>query len=300
MSLTRRTGSLLLALAALSLAGGLWGLSGAGGSQRARTAGKGTVKVLYAGSLVNYMEHTLGPAFQHSTGYEFSGFGGGSTELANEIRGGVRQGDVFVSAAAAADASLQGARGGKWVSWYSAFAATPLMLGYNPSSSFGKQLAHGTPWYKVITEPGILVGRTDPKLDPKGVLTVEAIANAARKLHEPQLEDVLESVPVYPETALAGRLQSGQLDAGFFYAVEAASGHFPTVALTPAYKYALYTVTILSHATDPAGAAAFVRFLLGSTHANTLGRNGLAPVKPQFSGSSAGVPPVLRRLVNAR
>ena len=91
---------------------------------------------------------------------------------------------------------------------------------------------------------------------------------------------------MYPETALVGRLQSGQLDAGFFYAVEASSAHFPTVPLTPAYKYALYTVTILSHAPNPAGAAAFVRYLLGSAHANTLKRNGLAPVKPQFSGSA--------------
>jgi molybdate transport system substrate-binding protein len=300
MSVTRRAVTVALLVGAVSLAGGLWRLTAAGGSQPARLAGKGTVRVLYAGSLVNYMEHSLGPAFQRSSGYEFSGFGGGSTELANEIRGGVRQGDVFISAAAAADSSLEGTAGGKWVSWYSTFAATPLMLGYNPNSSFGKQLAHGTPWYKVITEPGILVGRTDPKLDPKGALTVEAVSNAARKLHEPQLTAALSSFPVYPETALVGRLQSGQLDAGFFYAVEASSGHFPTVPLTPAYKYALYTVTILSHAPDPAGAAAFVRFLLSSSHANTLKRSGLAPVKPQFSGSRAAVPPGLRRLLGAR
>ncbi len=300
MSGGRRATLVVLVVVAGTLAGGLWGLAAAGGSPRAHRAGKGTVQVLYAGSLVNYMEHSLGPAFQHSTGYEFSGFGGGSTELANEIRGGVRQGDVFISAAAAADSSLEGTAGGKWVSWYSTFAATPLMLGYDPNSSFGRQLAHGTPWYKVITEPGILVGRTDPELDPKGVLTVEAVANAAHKLHEPQLTTVLNSFPVYPETALVGRLQSGQLDAGFFYAVEASSGHFPAVPLTPAYKYALYTVTVLSHAPDPAGAAAFVRYLLSSSHANTLKRNGLAPVKPQFSGSRAAVPPGLRRLLGAR
>jgi len=296
-------------VAALSLAGALWGLAAAGASSRApsaadgsppaRSTSTGTVQVLYAGSLVDFMENGLGPAFQRASGYAFSGFGGGSTELANEIRGGVRQGDVFISAAAAADNSLEGAAGGKWVSWYSTFAATPLMLGYNPDSTFGKQLAHGTPWYKVITEPGILVGRTDPKLDPKGVLTVEAVAKAAHKLHEPQLTSALNSFPVYPETALVGRLQSGQLDAGFFYEVETSAAHFPAVALTPAYKYALYTVTILSHAPDPAGAAAFVRYLLGSARTNTLKRNGLAPVKPRFYGSRAAVPHGLRRLLGA-
>ena len=48
--------------------------------------------MLFAGSLVNYMEHDLGPAFQKATGYGFQGFGGGSTELAIEIKGGVRPG----------------------------------------------------------------------------------------------------------------------------------------------------------------------------------------------------------------
>ena len=92
---------------------------------------------------------------------------------------------MFVSAAAAADSSLEGAANGDWVSWYSTFAASPLMLGYNPKSSFGKQLARGTPWYKVLTEPGILVGRTDPKLDPKGVLTVEAVEQRGQQAARP-------------------------------------------------------------------------------------------------------------------
>jgi molybdate transport system substrate-binding protein len=293
---SRRTlilASLLLAAAALA---GATSLAGAGASG---SAGKGTVKVLYAGSLVDYMENDFGPAFHHATGYGYEGFGGGSTEVANEIRGGVRQGDVFISAAAKADQSLEGAGGGNWVSWYSTFAATPLMLGYDPHSRFGRQLARGKPWYQVITEPGILVGRTDPKLDPKGVLTVEALTNAARKLHESKLASALVSFPVYPETALVGRLQSGQLDAGFFYAVEASAAHFPTVPLTPAYKYALYTVTILSHAANPAGAAALVRYLLSATRKSTLERNGLVPTTPTFSGNRRAVPGALRQAVGS-
>ena len=79
----------------------------------------------------------------------------------------------------------------------------------------------------MLTQPGILVGRTEPKLDPKGVLTVEAVDNAARKLHDPKLKSALSSFPVYPETALVGRLQSGQLDAGFFYAVGGGGGALP-------------------------------------------------------------------------
>jgi molybdate/tungstate transport system substrate-binding protein len=265
----------------------------------ASAASGGTVSALFAGSLLNYMERDLGPAFEKANGYGYQGFGGGSTEVASQIRGGVRQGDVFISAAAAADRTLEGAANGNWVSWFTTFAASPLMLAYDPASRAGRQLAQGKPWYRVLAEPGVLVGRTDPKLDPKGVLTVEAVANAAHKLHDAALTKALAGFPVYPETALVGRLQSGQLEAGFFYAVEAASAKLRTVGLAPAYKYAQYTVTILNRAPNPRGAAALVRYLLDAQRSPRLMRSGLTASRPVFSGAVASVPPSLRRIVGA-
>jgi molybdate/tungstate transport system substrate-binding protein len=287
--------------ATLALGGGLAAASstGAGAHQIARRASKGTVSVIYAGSLVAYMEDDLGPSFESSSGYSFNGFGGGSTEDASEIKGGVRQGDVFVSAAASADKDLEGASNGDWVSWYSTFASSPLVLGYDPKSKYGAELAHGKPWYQVLTQPGILVGRTEPTLDPKGVLTVEAIDNAAKKLHDPKLKSALSSFAVYPETALVGRLQSGQLEAGFFYSAEAAAAHFPTVSLKPVFKYALYTVTILNRDPDPTGAAALVQYLLSASRKDTLKRNGFEALKPKFSGRAGSVPKSLRTAVGA-
>lgn len=268
-------------------------------SSAAKAATKGTVSTLFAGSLLDYMEHDFGPSFQRAAGYGFEGFGGGSTELASEIKGQVRQGDVFISAAAAADRALEGATNGNWVSWYSTFMASPLELAYNPQSRFGAELRRGMPWYEVLTQPGIRVGRTDPKLDPKGVLTVEAVENASKKLHDPALAKALSSFEVFPETSLVGRLQAGQLDAGFFYAVEAKTAKLSTVSLAPVYKYADYTVTILNRAPDPSGAAALVRFLLNSGRKFTLEKNGLSPIKPQFSGSASRVPNSLRSPVGA-
>jgi molybdate/tungstate transport system substrate-binding protein len=288
----------LLATGATAIAGTS---ASAGRATRARAANRGTVDVLYAGSLVAFMERGLGPAFEHATGYGFSGIGGGSTELAAEIKGGVRRADVFVSASSAADAALEGARNGRWVSWYTAFMASPLMLAYNPHSHYGEELRRGVPWYRVLTQSGIRVGRTDPKLDPKGVLTVEAVERAASRLHDPALSRALPSFEVFPETGLVGRLQSGQLDAGFFYAVEAKKAGLATVALAPVYKYANYTVTVLAGAPDPAAAAAFVRYLVSSRRAFTLTSNGLNPISPpQFHGSRAAVPATLRTLVGAR
>ncbi len=290
----------VIAAFAVSLAAAGAVLLPAAGDGAARVASGGNVTTLFAGSLVAYMERDLGPAFEKASGYGFAGFGGGSTELANEIKGGVRRGDVFVSAAAAADRSLEGAANGNWVSWYASFMASPLELAYNPQSSLGRQLASGKPWYRVLAEPGVRVGRTDPKLDPKGVLTSEAIAAAANRLHDPALLAAEPHFETFPETALVGRMQAGQLDAGFFYAVEAQTAKLATVALTPVYKYAEYTVTVLNRAPNPAGAASLVRYLLSRSRSYTLARNGLNTERPRLEGSRAAVPASLGATVGAR
>jgi molybdate/tungstate transport system substrate-binding protein len=291
----RRSLTVLLAATALTLT-----LSACGSGSKSSSAGAGKpVSVIFAGSLSNLMENEIGPAFHKASGYGFDGYGGGSGEDAKEIKGKVRHADVFVSASAEADTELQGSSNGGWVSWYSTFATTPLVLGYDPSSRFGKELADGTPWYEVLTQPGIMVGRTDPKLDPKGALTVKAVEGAATKLKDLALVKALPSFPVFPETALVGRLQSGQLDAGFFYAIEANVAHIHTVSLAPASETAAYTVTILNHATQQAGAEAFVRYLLGASRARTLTGNGLTPLSPKLTGAAADVPGGVRGAAGA-
>ncbi|MGD1057826.1 MAG: substrate-binding domain-containing protein [Solirubrobacteraceae bacterium] len=262
-------------------------------------AAQGKVSAIFAGSLVDIMEKSFGPAFTQTTGYPFEGFGGGSNEDAAAIKGKVRTADVFLSASASADKELEGAANGNWVSWYSTFASSNLVLGYDPKTKFGKELAHGKPWYKVISEPGILVGRTEPKADPKGKLTVEAVDAAAKKLHDPKLTKALKSFPIFEETTMLARLQAGQLDAGFFYVVEAKEAHVPTVPLTPVYKYADYTLTILNNAENPAGAEALVSFLLSPKRKTVEGDYGLVPLKPTFTGSASAVPKGLRSIVGA-
>jgi molybdate/tungstate transport system substrate-binding protein len=280
----------VLATLAISACGSSSSTSSIASSSSSSSKG-GTVAVIYAGSLSKLMEDDIGPAFQKTDGYSFQGFGGGSGEDAKQIKGKVRQVDVFVSASAEADKALEGSANGGWISWYSTFATTPLVLGYNPASKFGKELAAGKSWYEVLAQPGIRVGRTDPKLDPKGALTVAAVEEAATKLGKPALAKALTSFPVFPETDLVGRLQAGQLDAGFFYAIEANVAHIPTVNLTPVKKTAAYTVTILNHAAHQAGAEAFVRYLLAASSAPTLTSNGLTPITPvRLSGEASSVP----------
>ncbi len=252
------------------------------------------VDVLYAGSLTHLMEVSIGPAFERASGDTFVGFAGGSDGLASEIRGGTQVADVFVSAAPSADRSLEGPAHGSWVSWYAAFATSPLVLGYNPASRFAASL-RTHPWYDVVTRSGFLLGRTDPRIDPKGVLAVTALDQTATVRHLPQLARLTTSTAgVFPEQTLVGRLQAGQLDAGFFYKVEAVAAGIPTVPLTGVHLGATFTVTVVDRAPHAAAAASFVRFLLGRRGQALLRDAGMDLVHPPTVTGRAAVPSGLR------
>lgn len=273
------------------------GSAGSGPAPPSPVSSKGALSVLYAGSLVNLMEHDLGPAFARATGYAYEGYGAGSTELVSQIKGGVRYGDVFISASPTANQGLQGSANRNLVSWYATFAKAPLVIGYNANSQFASDF-RSKPWYQVITEPSIRIGRTDPTLDPKGKLTIDALTQAASTLNMPALTAALPSFAVFPEETLVGRLESGQLDAGFFYSNEAKEQNIPTVPVTPVALSATYTVTVLNNAQHPAAGAAFVAYLLSSA-GQTLTRHGITVLQPSLTGDSSAVPPSLRSLVSS-
>jgi len=261
----------------------------------------GTVNVLYAGSLVNLMEHGIGPAFDKTTGNAFQGFAGGSNLLANQIKGKLRRGDVFVSANPKVNDDLMGAKNGDWVSWYVTFAHSPLVIGYNANSKFAADF-RTKPWYEVLQEPGLKLGRTDPKLDPKGRLTLQLMQKAAAFYKVPNLEQTVlgaaeNPAQVLPEETLVGRLQSGQLDAGFFYSTETSDAKIPAVQL-PAdiAPKAVYTVTILHDAPNADGAAQFVAFLLGPVGQSLMTEHGMGLQKPTLSGNAGMAPAAIRSL----
>lgn len=250
----------------------------------------GTVNVLYAGSLLDLMEQQIGPVFHKATGYTLSGISAGSSALATEIKGGTEVGDVFISASPTADASLMGSSNGSWVTTYREFGRSPLVLGYNPSSSFAKAL-RTQPWYNVVTEPGFLLGRTDPATDPKGVLAVDALTGVALSYNVPQLARLATSTSnVFAETSLVGELQAGQLDAGFFYGVEASSAKLKTVPLVGTGLYAKYTIALIKNAPHAAAAHAFISFLLSVKGRKILKSNSIAPIVPALSFNSSSIP----------
>lgn len=274
------------------------GCSSGSSSPKVASRPSGPVDVLYAGSLVTMMEQAVGPAFDGATGYTYSGFSGGSTALASDIKGGTQVADVFISASPTVNASLEGSANGSWVSWYVTFATSPLVIGYNPNSSFASQLK-SKPWYDVVTQPGFLLGRTDPATDPKGQLAVQALDRTAAAQNLPALSQLAQSTTgVYPEETLLGRLQSGQLDAGFFYATEAAQAGIPTVSIAPISLTASYTITVLNKAPHTKAGEAFVAFFLGEQGQAILKHDGLTLLSPPTVTGSGHVPSNLRSILH--
>ncbi|MEO7002216.1 MAG: extracellular solute-binding protein [Ktedonobacterales bacterium] len=314
----------VLALVAIfaAFAGTLVGCSLSGGGS---PAAKGAVRVAYAGSLVNLMEHTLGPDFSKATGYGYQGQGAGSTALANQIKSRLIQPDVFISASAKAYTPLEGAANGALVNWRINFGATAMVIGYSAQSHFATQLqaaADGaTPWYQVLQSPGLRLGRTDPKLDPKGVNTIYTLELAETYYHQPGLTkailgDAENAAQIFPEETLVARLTSGQLDAGFFYQNEVTDAHLSVITLPNAINlsdsalkgaYAqvsytaadgavqhgapiIYSVTILANARNTAGAVAFVQYLLGSSGQDILHSDGILATPFTFTGDASKLP----------
>lgn len=260
-------------------------------SNSSSAVAKGSINLSYAGSLVATMKTVLGPAFSKESGYKINGYPAGSVSLAHQIKDKLRLADVFLSANPSVNKLLMGASNGNFVSWYSDLASSPLVIGYNPNSKFASKLNQGD-WYKVMLEPGFRLGRTDPKLDPKGVLTDTLVKDEAAKVGDPSLFSKLfvsaeNSAQIFPEAALVGRLESGQLDAGFFYENEAKMAKIPFIQ-TGIPLGAEFTVSILNGAKNLKGAIAFVNFLYSAQGQKLLNSVGLVPEKPTVHGT--GVP----------
>ena len=321
------------ATAVLVLASLLTGCQPNSASNNTTYSKSAPVIVYYAGSMTKVMEKNIGPGFQSQFGTVFQGRGAGSSELAQMIRAGLGQPDVFVSASPAVNnRDLMGAQNHNLVQWYLTLARDQLVIAYSPSSRFKTQLQEAQsgsmPWYDVLRQRGFLLGRTDPKLDPKGLSTLYMFELASKYYHVSDLEKQIlgpreNPKQVFPEESLLAQLTSGQLDAVIAYKHEAVEWKMPYISLpdavnlgNPEMKKAyeavsfvtadgktvhgapiLFTITIPTNSTHQAAAQAFVRYMISGSGHQELMADGFTPISTLLAGNQADLPSGLKNLI---
>ncbi len=255
------------------------------------------VSVLYAGSLVTTMEGPI-KASLAAKGIDFQGQGAGSKMLANLIASGVKMPDVFISV----DPSLVLGLGAK-VASASTFASTSLGIGWSNNSKeaslFANVAAGKETLLHALQTPGLVIGRTDPRLDPKGVYTVAAMTILAGAAGEKSVLGSDEnSAQIFPEEDLLARIDTGQADVGFFYKTEATARGLHFVALPGAAAMSdkiTYTIAVMKSAPHPDQANAFAQFILSGEGKAILQQAGVEYLSTPHVIVAAPWPPALSR-----
>lgn len=189
-------------LSALPAAGVLGGCSGVLG-------GTATVSMLVAGSLNNAVENGLRPAVEARLQSQAHG----SAEAARLVTGGQLDPDIVSLADIALFDTLPSAE------WVAEFATNALVVVYDGETATGERLAGGAPWYEVLRDDGVSLGRTDPNLDPLGYRTLFCLELATEHYGtDRELRETLTRPgQIYPETQLVSQFETGGIDTAIAY-----------------------------------------------------------------------------------
>jgi molybdate/tungstate transport system substrate-binding protein len=227
----------------------------------------GTASVAYASSLEFLNENDVKPAFTAATGAGYSGTGNASGTLEQFISSGEIKPNVFESVGGDNITPLEP----KFTNWYVQYAATSMVIAYNPKSKYAsefKAYADGskplsTLFSTLLQTPGLKLGRTDPNTDPQGrdFIYMLELAQKYYNLPSDTVSKILgttdfgtsSSSQIYAESSLDSTLQSGQLDASSAFITQAkelgldyiplpAAINLGDAALASTYKTASVTI----------------------------------------------------------
>ena len=253
-----------------------------------------SLDVAYAGSMGSMMEGPIKSAAARILKIEFHGRAQGSSALAQLIVGGSIRSDVFIPVTPGP--ALTVLRAGK-ADFAQPIAHTEMVIAYSPKSKFASRFdaaAKGKEnLWKILLEPGLRFGRTDPVTDPQGRNIIFTMMLAAKTTSQPDLAEkilgpAINEKQIFTEPTVMARLQSGELDASSAYKIQPGPLNLPYVPLPAAINlsgqdvrndhpdvtlsvggksYApeplIYYAAVLKDAPNAKGAAAFVEWLKG-------------------------------------
>jgi molybdate/tungstate transport system substrate-binding protein len=210
--------------------------------------------------------------------------------------------------------------------WYLGFVSNQITFAYTSHSKGASGLTPAN-WYKVLAQPGVHIGRSNPAADPSGYQILQMLQLANSYYHDPNLSaSVLKNSPdssvAETETSLLGALQSGQIDYLAIYKSSALENHLKYVALpaqinlsdpamAAAYgkvsihagslgtltgKPIIYGMTIPSSAPNSALGEKFVSFVLSPAGQAIMRSNGFVVISPALANPQDKVPASIKPL----
>jgi molybdate/tungstate transport system substrate-binding protein len=211
-------------------------------------------------------------------------------------------------------------------SWYAGFARNAITFVYTDKSKYAGEI-NSQNWYKVLSRPGVEIGRSNPDTDPSGYQTVQMLNLAEKFYKEPGLEQkVLANAPLAnmrdTETALISALQLGQIDYLAIYRSDALQHHLKFIDLPAkinlsdpaesAYyltgvahtkngdlpgKPIVYAITMVDGSTNADWAEKYVAPLLGPQGQAVMKSNGFGEFSPAYAVHTEAMPAGLKKLV---
>jgi len=249
--------------------------------------------VAYAGSMGSMMEGPIKSAAARTLKLDFHGRAQGSSALAQLIVGGSIRPDVFIPVTPGPALTIL--RAGKADS-AQPIARTEMVIAYSPKSRFASRFdaaaKHKEDLWKILLEPGLRFGRTDPVTDPQGRNIIFTLMLAEKLLSLPGiaakiLGPAVNPQQIFTEPTVMARLQSGELDAASAYKIQPGPFNLPYIALQPEINLSgervhddhpeisvtvngktyqpeplIYYVAALNDAPNKIGAAAFAQWLI--------------------------------------
>jgi molybdate/tungstate transport system substrate-binding protein len=221
------------------------------------------------------------------------------------------------------------AAGKRYASWYVGFVSNQITFAYTDQSKAAKQVTPAN-WYRILAQPGVHIGRSNPLADPSGYQTLQMLKLAQGYYHDPSISaSVLKNSPASSvaetETSLIAALQSGQIDYLAVYRSDALQHHFKYVNLPPqvnlsdpslAKAYAsvttqgatgaavrgkpiIYGLTVPTNAPNPSLGEQFIAFLIGPKGQAIMRANGFHVLSPAPASSERRLPASLRPLTTS-
>ncbi len=193
--------------------------------------------VAYAGSMGSMMEGPIKSAAAADLRLDMHGRAQGSNALANLIVGGSILPDVFIPVTPGPMWTVL--RAGK-AKTADPIAHTEMVIAYSPKSRFAAQFEAASrgqaQWWKVLQQPGVRFGRTDPVADPQGRNIIFTTMLAAKFYKQPDLAEkvlgpIINHRQIFSEPTVLSRLQSGQLDASSAYKIQPGPFGLPYISL---------------------------------------------------------------------